>query len=295
MSVMEHLAGGVTGLCRLWQVTRRDGARLGFTDHDCDLAVEGVTFRAGAGLTASALQQSTGLSVDNTEAAGALSSEAIAEGDLAAGRYDGAEVRIWLARWEAPEERREMFRGSLGEVVRRGAEFRAELRGLAEPLNQPVGLAYSRTCSAVLGDGRCRFDTAQPGYSAEVAVEEVDDERRLFRFGALAGYEDRWFEGGRLEVLDGAAAGLVSMVRADRIEPAGRRVELWQSVRAPLAVGDRLRLVAGCDKRAETCRAKFANFLNFRGFPHMPGEDWLTAYPSASQPATGGSLRGSAT
>jgi uncharacterized phage protein (TIGR02218 family) len=37
--------------------------------------------------------------------------------------------------------------------------------------------------------------------------------------------------------------------------------------------------VAGCDKRAETCRAKFGNFLNFRGFPHIPGEDWVTAYP----------------
>jgi hypothetical protein len=31
-----------------------------------------------------------------------------------------------------------------------------------------------------------------------------------------------------------------------------------------------LRLEAGCDKRAETCRLKFGNFLNFRGFPAFP-------------------------
>ena len=45
-----------------------------------------------------------------------------------------------------------------------------------------------------------------------------------------------------------------------------------------------------CDKRAATCQAKFDNFLNFRGFPHMPGEDWLTAYPRGGQAHDGGSL-----
>jgi uncharacterized phage protein (TIGR02218 family) len=51
-----------------------------------------------------------------------------------------------------------------------------------------------------------------------------------------------------------------------------------------------VRLEAGCDKRAETCRLKFANFLNFRGFPHLPGEDWLTAVPKAEGANDGGSL-----
>ena len=45
------------------------------------------------------------------------------------------------------------------------------------------------------------------------------------------------------------------------------------------AVGDGFRLIAGCDKTFETCKAKYANAANFRGFPHMPGEDWVTAYP----------------
>ncbi len=43
-----------------------------------------------------------------------------------------------------------------------------------------------------------------------------------------------------------------------------------------------MRLEPGCDKRAETCREKFDNFLNFRGFPHIPGEDWLISYPVSS-------------
>lgn len=285
-----HLKGGATTVCRAWTLRRRDGVELGFTDHDRALEVEGVLCKADAGLTARALQQSTGLSVDNSEAFGALSHEAIREADLAAGRFDGAEVRVWLVNWSAPEERAELFRGTLGEVVRKGAEFRAELRGLSEPLNQVTGFAYTRTCSAVLGDARCRFDLTQPGYVTARAVERIDTDQRMLEFSDLAGFDPRWFEHGRLDVLSGEGAGLWAMIRGDRPEGSTRRIDLWQSIRAPLRRGDRVRLTAGCDKRADTCRAKFANFLNFRGFPHIPGEDWLTAYPRPGQPAQGGSL-----
>lgn len=290
--LQTHLDGGATTTCRAWTVTRRDGAVLGFTDHDCDLVIEGVLHRAGSGLTARALQQGTGLAVDNTEAVGALSDAAISEADLAAGRYDAAEVRVWLVNWADVSQRAELFRGTLGEVVRQGAAFRAELRGLSEVLNQPVGLAYTRGCSAVLGDGRCRFDAAQPGYFVERAVEEVDAERRVFRFAVFGGFDDRWFEFGRAEVLTGAAAGLVGLVKSDRVAGMGRAMELWHGIRAELRAGDMLRLTAGCDRRAETCRLKFGNLPNFRGFPHIPGEDWLTAYPKAGQNTGGGSLFG---
>ena len=290
--LQAHLDGGTTTTCRAWTVVRRDGTVLGFTDHDRDLEIGGVLHRAGSGLTARALQQGTGLAVDNTEAVGALSDAAISADDLAAGRYDAAEVRVWLVNWADVSQRAELFRGTLGEVVRHGAEFRAELRGLSEALNQPVGLAYTRGCSAVLGDGRCRFDAAQPGYFAERAVEEVDGERRLFRFAAFGGFDDRWFEFGRVEVLTGAAAGLVGLVKSDRVAGAGRVMELWHGLRADLRAGDMLRFTAGCDRRAGTCRLKFDNLPNFRGFPHIPGEDWLIAYPKAGQNTGGGSLFG---
>nr|WP_216654698.1 DUF2163 domain-containing protein [Pseudogemmobacter hezensis] len=288
---MEHLRTGNTNTCHLWTVTRRDGLVLGFTDHDCALQVGGVVYRAGAGLDASALQQATGLSVDNSEAIGALSGDAISEADLAAGHYDGAEVRIWLANWQVPADRHELFRGTLGEVTRRGASFRAELRGLSEPLGQPMGFAYTRSCSAVLGDRRCGFNPLQPGYFCDIALQEVTDDGRVFTFDDLPGFEPRWFEHGRLEVLDGAASGLNAMIRQDELRQGGRRVTLWQGIRAALLPGDRLRLIAGCDKWAQSCRLKFNNFNNFRGFPHLPEEDWLASYPRQDRAATGESRR----
>lgn len=277
--LIDHLGQEVTSVCRLWKLVRADGEALGFTDHDRDLIVDGLRYRANSGLSASALQQASGLAVDNSEAVGALSDGAIGEADLTAGRFDGAEVRVWLANWMDPRERREIFRGTLGEVTRRGHEFQAELRGLTEPLNQQTGHVYSRMCSAVLGDGRCRFDLDLPGYRVLRAVESVDDEQRIFTFASFTGFDERWFDHGRLDVMSGAAKGLFAMIKTDRQAGEGRRVELWQGIRAPIAAGDTVRLTAGCDKRAETCRVKFDNMKNFRGFPHLPGEDWLVVGP----------------
>ncbi len=262
---------------------------LGFTDHDLEVEVGGVVCRADAGMTARVLHQTTGLSVDNTEAFGALSALSITEADLIAGRFDGAEVRAFLVNWRSPDDFVEQFRGQLGEVTRTGGAFKAELRGLSERLNRPHGMAYTPACSAVLGDSRCRFDLTQPGYTATGLVDTVADGRG-FVLANVSGFDDRWFEGGKFEVLSGAASGLFGVVKNDRQNGAKREIELWQSIGAEVVAGDQVWLRAGCDKTQSTCRDKFANFLNFRGFPHIPGEDWLASYPVPDR-ATGGARR----
>lgn len=291
-ALYAHLESGATTVCRAWTVRRGDGVVMGFTDHDRDLLVDGVSCRAATGMTARALQQTTGLSVDNSEAVGALSDAAITEADLLAGRFDRAEVRSYLVNWANPQDWVEQFRGSFGEITRAGGAFKAELRGLSEMLNQPQGYAFQPGCSAVLGDARCRFVTATPGYFVDCPVGSVA-EGRVFDLSGLTLFEDRWFEHGRFEVLTGPAAGLIGMVKADRLIDGRRRVELWQSLMAEIAQGDVVRMLAGCNKTAATCRGKFANFLNFRGFPHIPGEDWLASCPVSDRPAvTGGQASG---
>jgi uncharacterized phage protein (TIGR02218 family) len=291
-ALKAHLAGGATTIARAFAVSRRDGMVMGFTDHDRDLEFEGITFRADTGLTARALQTGTGLSVDNSEAFGALRSDAITEEDILAGRYDGAEVRGWIVNWADVSVRALQFRGTLGEITRSAGAFTAELRGLTELLNQPQGRIYHARCSAVLGDASCRFNLDLPGYAVEKAVEEVEA-GRIFRFTGFAGHDDRFFEKGRFRVLTGRGARLVGMVKNDRVTSATHRtVELWQALGIAPAPGDMVRIEAGCDKREETCRLKFANFVNFQGFPHIPGEDWLMSYPVKAGLNDGGSLRG---
>jgi uncharacterized phage protein (TIGR02218 family) len=266
-------------------VRRKDGVTFGFTDHDEALGFDGVVFAPGAGLSAGALLQGTGLAVDNAEATGILTADAISTEDLEAGRFDGAAVTVWLVNWARVAERQVLFAGTLGEVRRGGGAFRAELRGLTEGLNRVGGFAYVRDCTAVLGDGRCRFNRAAPGFRFDwTPIEAERGQRFVFAHGGAV--QQRWFERGRLTVLTGAAAGLEGVIKHDQTDAAGRRIiEVWEPVRAAVMPGDMVRLEAGCDRRIETCGAKFANVANFRGFPFIPGEEWLLAIP-ATHPGT---------
>lgn len=279
-ALLGHLATGTTTVCRCWRVRRQDGVVLGFTDHDRDLTFDGTVFRAGTGLSARAIVQGMGLSVDNGEALGVLSDAAMSEADIAAGRYDEAEVEEWLVNWSAPDERMQRFAGQIGEIRRGGGGFQAELRGLTDLLNQPRGQVYHPTCGAQLGDARCRFDLGTEGFAAEREIFAVTD-ARLFELAGLETADPGWFEQGKLMVLDGAASGLSGVIKRDRLDGGMRRVELWAPVGAAVAPGDRVRVVAGCDRRIETCRMKFDNVVNFRGFPAIPGEDWLIGNPAA--------------
>jgi uncharacterized phage protein (TIGR02218 family) len=286
-----HLATGATEIARCWKLTRTDGAVLGFTDHDRDLSFDGVTFCAGTGLSASAISQTTGLAVDNTEAVGALTAAAICESDIVAGRLDGAAVEAWLVQWSAPENRVLQFRGTIGEVTRAGGAFTAELRGLSEALNVPRGRVYQKHCAAELGDAACGVNLSLPAYTVEAPILYLEDQR-VFEFDTVTDYAPRWFERGVLTVLDGAGAGLSGAIKRDRPQQTGlRRVELWDRLRGEIAPGDRVRLTAGCDKTFGTCRSKFGNVVNYCGFPDIPGEDWLMAHPTRLSVRDGGSRR----
>ncbi|WP_226688320.1 DUF2163 domain-containing protein [Ruegeria arenilitoris] len=285
-----HLQTGLTTTCRCWAIRREDGQEYGFTDHDMELSFDGMTFKASTGLTATAIEQATGLSVDNSEAMGALSDAAVTEEDIEAGRFDNAQVRAWLVNWARPEQRFLQFKGSIGEMRRAGGAFHAELRGLTDLLNRPMGRVYQKPCTAVLGDGDCKFNLGAPGYQAEAEVVAVIAGTVLQLKGAEAP-DEAWFRRGRLDVLSGWATGLWAAIKQDDRIVGGRNVTLWSGISGGLAVGDRVKLTAGCNKSMRTCRKKFNNIINFQGFPDLPGEDWVMAVPKQGNPNTGGSRR----
>lgn len=285
-----HLRSGVTTICRCWAITRRDGVTLGFTDHDRPLAFDGVAFRPESGLTAMAVEQMTGLSVDNTEAIGVLSDLAVREQDLDEGRFDGAGVRAWLVDWADPSARELTFRGHIGALTRTGTHFTAELRGLAEALNRPMGRVYQKPCDAVLGDRRCGVDLDAVGFSAIRPVRAVTG-NRILSVADMDDFAPHWFRFGRVAVLDGAAGGMTGLIRDDRDGDGLRVLELWQPPAAQIRPGDRLRIEAGCDKLWRTCRDKFGNLVNFQGFPDLPGDGLMVSPLGSPARLDGGSRR----
>lgn len=281
-ALQARLDSGVTTLARCWIVTRRDGAVMGFTDHDTDLTVSGTLCHAGTGFTASEATARLGLQVDESEIAGALADESLAEADLAAGRYDAAGIEVHLVDWSEPSLHVLLAKGVLGEVRREGAAFTAELRSLAHRLNEESGRLYTATCSADLGDARCQIDLGNPAFHANGAVASLAGPS-AFRTSGLGSFADGAFTAGKLTFTGGANNGFAVEVKVHRVALDGVLIELWQRTPEPIAVSDTFLVTAGCDKRFATCRDRFANSVNFRGFPHIPGNDFVISYPVAGR------------
>lgn len=283
-SLQAHLDTGATTLAHVWKLTRRDGVSLGFTDHDDDLVIDGFVYEAAAGVSASAIESSVGLSVDNLDILGALMSDRLSEDDLIGGLFDDAEIEIWRVNWRDVSERVLMRKGNLGEVTRGSTGFSAELRGLAHRLNQPTGRLYQYACDADLGDARC-------GFAVEViggTVVSAEDDRVIVAEGLEAQAENT-FTRGRLEFTSGANNGAAMEVKLHKLAAGGAVIELWQAMAHGIAAGDTFEITAGCDKQFSTCRTRFKNEANFRGFPHMPGNDFVMSYPSKGDDNDGGS------
>ena len=204
-----RIESGAATLCHAWIVHRADGERLGFTDHDRDLSVDGVVCAAASGWSPGAAETAQGLAAGSLAVGGVLDDGRIVEADVAAGLWDRAMVALWRLDWRRPDLKVRMGRGTLSRIRREGGGFTAEIEGPLAALERVVGRTYARTCDAVLGDGRCGVD------------------------------------------------------------PAGRT----------------------CDKGWETCVGVFGNGVNFQGFPDIPGDDFLTAYPATGGRHDGGSRR----
>jgi uncharacterized phage protein (TIGR02218 family) len=266
VALAAHLAGETTTLARLWKVTRTDATVFGFTDHDQDLAVGGVTYQAATGYTASAVRATLGLAVDNLEVQGVLDSASLTVDDIRAGVWDYAAVEVLLVNWaDVSMGTATLAKGKLGRIRDGRASFVAELRGLSQHLQQPIGRLYMPACDADLGDARCGVTLA--AFTVTGAVTTVISKRTFYDSSRMEA--DGYFDAGLLTWTTGNNAGL-SMEVKEYLVSVGS-VGLQLPMPFTVQVGDEYSMSAGCNKAQATCIGTFGNGVNFQGFPHLPG------------------------
>ncbi len=278
IAMSDAVQAGVTQFAHVWRVTRTDGVQFAFTDHDRALDFDGLVCEPSAGVASGAVEKSLGLGIDSASFSGALSSPSITESDLVQGVWDGAGLDLFLVDWTAPLNRVHVFAGRLGEVRRGANGFEAEARGLQAALDTPGGRVFSRFCGADVGDVRCGVALNAPEVSGSGVVVQVLDVRS-FLAGGIESFVDGWFSRGRLTWGSGAGGE----VATHRASGDGAIIELLDPPGASMAAGAAFSITAGCDKRHATCRDKFANMQNFRGFVHMPGNDAVQSGPVAGE------------
>jgi uncharacterized phage protein (TIGR02218 family) len=271
-SLGAALTAELTALALCWRIVRRDGCALGFTTHDRPLLIAGLRYESAPGMAPSAVVSTDGLDVDTMDVAGALSSGSINAADLLEGRFDNAAVTLFLVDWRRPDAGQQpLAAGTIGTVEAGfGADsaFTATLRGPTALLAAPRVETYSPECRAELGDWRCRVPMRGRRQRGRIVAAEAD---RIRVEGIDADNAQLYSQGG-LRVLSGRSAGLDRRIVGNDAD--------WLSLDAPIALApaDIVTLVEGCDKRFGTCVGRFGNGANFRGEPHVPGNDLLTRF-----------------
>jgi uncharacterized phage protein (TIGR02218 family) len=276
-ALQTHLDAGTTTLSWCWKITRADGAVFGFTDHDRTLDFGGTLFEPESGLTASEVRAGSDLAVDAQDAQGVLTSDRITETDILDGRWDNAEVELWRVNWTDTSQRVLMRRGAIGQIRRGRLAFVAEMRSIAHVLGQTVGRMFQATCDAELGDVRCRVNLDAPSFKGTGSVIDILRDR-AFTASGLGGFAAGWFAFGTVTWTSGVNAGRRAEVLSHDLVDGIAILTLLEAPVRPIVGSDAFVIRAGCDKRIATCHAKFANVANFRGFPHIPGQDAVLRY-----------------
>lgn len=284
-----HIAGGATTLCTCWRLQRTDGAMLGFTDHDQTISLAGLDYAPQTGFSSSEVAQKLGTASASTDLEGILDSAIITEADLELGRYRDAVVHTYWVNWRDPQINALMSQQTIGTITRQDGYFRAELRSAQSDLARQSGRFYQSVCGTLLGSAECGVNLAQPGFEASVSITQIVDRFSLAVSGA-ATFGPGWFSFGEANFIGGERQGLAYRIEADLDINGVRVLRFAQTMGEHTAIGDTLTIKAGCDRRFSTCRQKFANQINFRGFPHIPGNDYLLTYPKQGDSFSGEAL-----
>lgn len=270
-----HLAQETTSLAYLWALTRADGEEFFFTDHDEPITYDGRIYQPESGFLSTAVTATNTGAADNLDAEGVLDDETITEADLLGGRFDNAEVRLFVINWKAPADGALLLlRGWLGEVRVEGGKFRAELRSISQKLSANVVEITSPSCRARLGDARCGVDLEAFTFADTVAASSG---RRVILATAIA-QAAGFFNYGRVRFTSGANENIEREVKLYTLPGAAGQFECFIPFPFAIAPGDTFEAIAGCDKSRATCRDKFDNVVRFRGEPDLPGPDRAMSY-----------------
>lgn len=270
-ALSNHYSAGTTTTADLLKITRTDGQVFAFTSAADDVIISGQVYTSAQGLDISSIEVSAGFAVDNLELTTLDDGSVFTKVEVLAGAWRNADFTISRYNWASPADGVEVrMAGTVGEVHLHRGYVVAELRGLQQYLQQPIGSVSSKTCRARLGDAACTKDLT--AFTFTGTVTSVSSQQ-VFTASALAQAVD-YFAEGVLTWTSGISHGLEVKVKGFAL---GGVFTLSLPMLQAITAGDTFSVVAGCQKRLQDCRDKFSNVLNFQGEPHLPGIDQMTS------------------
>ena len=280
-NLKAHIALNTTTVNHLWTITRTDSQIFRFTDCDVDIVYDGNTYATLNSGGLSSLQSTDKLDVDNFDFEIILDSASIAEADIRAGKFDLADVTVWLINRESVTDGVvALARGVLGESkIMDDNKATIEFRSLTQLLDQVQGRVYTHECDATLGDARCKVNLNP--WTVTGSVTTYVDNRRFEDSSRTEA--DNWFNKAILTWTSGDNDGLQMEIKDWSL--SNTRMFLYSPMPFTIQVGDTYSTNRGCSFTRSSCKNRFDNIINFQGFPDVPGFDKVSKVPDVNEDA----------
>lgn len=272
--MQQLLHNGTHLFATCWRITRTDGEIFRFTSHSKKITIStGEEFSPIAGVASSARQRQQNLRNLNLELQGVITSDQITDSDLRGGKFRDAKIEELVVNWKYP------WQGTYSSVsywiqdlAFDGETWIAQVTGNALFLRSAVGQIYTRNCRHRVGRSPiCAQGVSLASITVSSTVSSVVN-RQIFLCSGIAGmYPNNKFALGEAIWTSGNNVGVDCEVK--RSVGATGRIVLQLDTPYDIQVGDTVDLVFGCDGTVRACKEDFNNFVNFGGWPDIPGTD----------------------
>ena len=255
---------------------------LAYTDHDQDITYDAVDYLSTAGYIPSSVETKSNLDEESLSINGAFEVGNLARTDLLAGKYDYAQIEIFILNYaDTSQGKLDSIQGRFGQVNFDDNQFTVNAHSNTKLFGQTVGRTYTTGCVADLGDSECGIALAN--YTETGTVLTVTDQHTFTASITDANGNgitvDDWFTAGLLTWTGGDNDGRQIEVRQHSYS-SGHTISLQENMFYTIQAGDTFSIYAGCRKRAILdCKTKFSNLANHRGFKYIPTFDQLTKTP----------------
>lgn len=272
--LQEHYANPSPTVAICVKIVPLTGSTIGFTSHDHDILISGVTYRTVTGVAASQLETATGAHAANLELTTILSANGITEAELNTPKWSAAAFEVFLVNYEDLTMGEEVYAaGKLGQFkIHVPLTATVEAMGHNNALLNQIGRLIEPLCDADFGDARCGLNLVSLGFVHTGKLITTVTSTLIFRVASLVGVGADYFTNGHILVESGSNSGL-GKFEVKSFDNANGEFVLQRAAPYTLTTSDTITATRGCRKRAaEDCAAAFSNILNFRGFNWIPLE-----------------------
>lgn len=272
LELKKHLKSEVLTLANCLRIECTNGQILGLTDHDQDLYIDGLLYKAQPGFIVSAIHSQLGLG-DNLEI-DLIESALIKENDILSAVFEHACYTYFMINYASIEQGKIVYKsGYFGKIQLLEKHFIVELKSMSNLLNQTIGSVYTPYCKATLGDFQCGLKLQD--YSVFGSVTSLRNEPSTHTYIVRDNTrieEDGYFDGGNLTWISGPFQGVTITIK--KYLKKEQELTFFLPLPGKMNVSDEYKLTPGCSKSLKVCRDRFNNVINFRGEPFIPGTDY---------------------